>query len=168
MGRNEELKRRFAALVQEHSRSMYRSARALLPGDAQAQDAVGEAVLLAWQSFEKLREPKAAKGWLLKITVNCAYAQLRRDRRLVELEKAEGVAAPEKEELPENLWQAVLRLPEEQRLAVTLYYYEDMAVAQIARTLGIPQGTVKSRLNRGRERLRKLLEEEDGYGVQRL
>ena len=168
MGRNEELKSCFAALVQEHSRSMYRSARALLPGDTQAQDAVGEAVLLAWQSFEKLRDPKAAKGWLVKITVNCAYAQLRRDRRLVELEEAEQLAAPEKEELPENLWQAVLRLPEEQRLAVTLYYYEDMPVAQIARTLGVPQGTIKSRLNRGRERLRKLLEEEDGYGVQRL
>ena len=168
MGRDEELKSRFAALVQEHSRSMYRSARALLPGDAQAQDAVGEAVLLAWQSFEKLRDYQAAKSWLVRITVNCAYAQLRRDRRLVELEKAEKVAVPEKEELPENLWQAVLRLPEEQRLAVTLYYYEDMPVAQIARTLGVPQGTIKSRLNRGRERLRKLLEEEDGYGVQRL
>lgn len=168
MGRDEELKSRFAALIQEHSRSMYRSARALLPGDAQAQDAVGEAVLLAWQSFEKLRDHQAAKSWLVRITVNCAYAQLRRDRRLVELEKAEKVAGPEKEELPGNLWQAVLRLPEEQRLAVTLYYYEDMPVAQIARTLGVPQGTIKSRLNRGRERLRKLLEEEDGYGVQRL
>ena len=168
MGGNEELKSRFTALVQEHSRSMYRSARALLPGDAQAQDAVGEAVLQAWQSFEKPRDPKAAKGWLLKITVNCAYAQLRRDRRLVELEEAERMAAPEKEELPESLWQAVLRLPEEQRLAVTLYYYEDLSVAQIARTLGVPQGMIKSRLNRGRKRLRKLLEEEDGYGVQRL
>ena len=104
MGENEELKSRFAALIQEHGRSMYRSARALLPGDAQAQDAVGE---------------------------------------------------------------AVLRLPEEQRLAVTLYYYEDMPVAHIARTLGIPQGTVKSRLSRGRERLRQLLSEEDGYDVQR-
>ena len=103
----------------------------------------------------------------MKITVNCAYAQLRRDRRLVELEAAERVAAPEGEELPQTLWQAVLRLPEEQRLAVTLYYYEDMPVAHIARTLGIPQGTVKSRLSRGRERLRQLLSEEDGYDVQR-
>ena len=158
----------FVRLVREHSRSMFRAARALLDSDAAAEDAVGEAVLLAWQSFEKLRDYQAAKSWLVRITVNCAYAQLRRDRRLVELEKAEKVAVPEKEELPENLWQAVLRLPEEQRLAVTLYYYEDMPVAQIARTLGVPQGTIKSRLNRGRERLRKLLEEEDGYGVQRL
>ena len=159
---------RFAALVQEHSRSMYRAARVLLPGDVQAQDAVGEAVLLAWQSFERLRNPKAAKGWLLKITVNCAYAQLRRDKRLVGLEEAEQVAAPEKPELPETLWQAVLRLPEEQRLVVTLYYYEDMPVSQIACALGVAQGTVKSRLSRGRERLRRMLEEEDEYGVQRL
>ena len=49
---------------------------------------------------------------------------------------------------------------------MTLYYYEDMPVAQIARTLGIPQGTVKSRLSRGRERLRQLLREEEQYGFQ--
>ncbi|MGI5963473.1 MAG: RNA polymerase sigma factor [Lawsonibacter sp.] len=168
MGTDEERRTHFAALVQEHSRSMYRSARALLSGDAQAQDAVGEAVLLAWQNFEKLRNLQAAKGWLLKITVNCAYAQMRRDKCLVGLEEAERVVAPEPEERPRELWQAVLCLPEEQRLVVTLYYYEDMAIAQIARTLGIPQGTVKSRLSRGRERLRKWLEEEDGYGMQRL
>lgn len=70
MSKTEEQRERFVALVMEHSRSMYRVARALLPGDADAQDAVGEAVLLAWQSFERLRRPEAARGWLLKITVN--------------------------------------------------------------------------------------------------
>lgn len=44
------------------------------------------------------------------------------------------------------------------------YYYEDMPVAEIAKTLGVAQGTVKSRLSRGRERLRALLREEEAYG----
>lgn len=165
MNKTEEQRERFAALVTEHSRSMYRAARALLPGDADAQDAVGEAVLLAWQSFERLRKPEAARSWLLKITVNCAYSHLRRQSRVVYLEQPEG-AAPEDRGEAESLWEAVLRLPEDQRLAVTLYYYEDMPVAQIAHTLGIPQGTVKSRLSRGRERLRQLLREEEQYGFQ--
>ena len=165
MSKTEEQRERFAALVMEHSHSMYRAARALLPGDADAQDAVGEAVLLAWQSFERLRKPEAARGWLLKITVNCAYSHLRRQNRVVYLEQPEG-AAPEGFGEAENLWEAVLRLPEDQRLAVILYYYEDMPVAQIARTLGIPQGPVKSRLSRGRERLRQLLREEEQYGFQ--
>ena len=63
-----------------------------------------------------------------------------------------------------GLWDAVLRLPEDQRLAVMFYYYEDMPVAEIAKTLGVAQGTVKSRLSRGRERLRALLREEEAYG----
>lgn len=165
MNKTEEQRARFAALVTEHGRSMYRAARALLPGDADAQDAVGEAVLLAWQSFEGLRRPEAARSWLLKITVNCAYSHLRRQSRVVYLEQPEGAAAEDGGEAG-SLWEAVLRLPEDQRLAVTLYYYEDMPVARIARTLGIPQGTVKSRLSRGRERLRQLLREEEQYGFQ--
>ena len=162
----QERRERFAALVTEHSRSMYRTARAMLPGDADAQDAVGEAVLLAWQGFGELRDPQAARGWLLKITVNCAYALLRRQARVVYVEQPESGAQPGPEEGAWDLWQAVLDLPEEQRLTVTLYYYEDMSVAQIARILGVAQGTVKSRLSRGRERLRKLLGEEERYGFQ--
>ena len=45
-----------------------------------------------------------------------------------------------------------------------LYYYEDLPVAEIAKTLGVPQGTVQSRLSRGRERLKALLREEEAYG----
>ena len=166
MGENEELKSRFAALIQEHGRSMYRSARALLPGDAQAQDAVGEAVLLAWQSIPRLRDPSAAKSWLLRICVNCACGQRRKTGREVALEGLEERAAPEKDGEVSYLWDAVRALPEDQRLAVLLYYYEDMPVAEIARTLGIAQGTVKSRLSRGRDRLRQMLQEEERYGYQ--
>ena len=52
-------------------------------------------------------------------------------------------------------------VPEEQRAAVTLSYYEDLPVAEIARVLGVAQGTVKSRLGRARQRLKEQLQEED-------
>lgn len=158
-------KERFAALVREYSRSMFRAARTILNCDADAEDAVGEAVLLAWQSFHKLRRPEAARCWLLKITVNCAYSQRRRESRVIymdDLSQAAGSVLPS-ESL--GLWEAVLRLPEEQRLVLMLYYYEDLPVAEISKTLGIPQGTVKSRLSRGRERLKALLRKEEAYGV---
>ena len=54
-----------------------------------------------------------------------------------------------------------LHLPEEQRAAVTLYYYEDLPVAEIARVLGVAQGTVKSRLGRARQRLKEQLQKEE-------
>ena len=63
---------RFAAAVIEHRRAMYRAARALLASDADAEDAVSEATLRAWQAFGRLRDEKALKGWLIK-----NYSQLR-------------------------------------------------------------------------------------------
>lgn len=163
MEHNLDIREQFAALVREHSRSMFRAARAILDCDADAEDAVGEAVLLAWRAFPKLKHPNAARCWLLKITVRSAYGQRRKQRRVVYMDDLSQTAGSVPPPEPSGLWDAVLLLPEDQRLAVMLYYYEDLPVAEIAKTLGIPQGTVKSRLSRGRERLRALLREEDAY-----
>ena len=148
----------FAALVQAHSRALFRAARALLDSDAAAEDAVGEAVLLALAGLSQAAAAGVGPAWLLKITVNCAYDQRRRARPTVPLEEAACAAAPAQE--PLGLWELVQALPEEQRLAVTLYYYDGLSVGEIAQVLGAPQGTVKSRLSRGRDKLRKRLREE--------
>ena len=63
----------FTRGVQTYSRDMYRAARALTPCDADAQDAVGQAVLLAWQSLDRLRDPEALRAWLVKIRVVLYY-----------------------------------------------------------------------------------------------
>lgn len=157
MENNQDNRQRFAALIREHSHSMFRAARAILDCDADAEDAVGEAVLLAWQALPKLKNQAAARRWLLKITVNCAYGQRRSQQRVVYMDDLSQAAGSAPLPEPSGLWDAVLRLPEDQRLAVMFYYYEDMPVAEIAKTLGVAQGTVKSRLSRGRERLRALL-----------
>ena len=66
----------------------------------------------------------------------------------------------------DGLWEAVCALPPERRAAVVLFYYEDMPVGQIAKCLGVPAGTVKSRLARARKQLKELLQsEEGGYGT---
>lgn len=142
----------FAAAVTEHSHGMFRAARSILDSDADAEDAVGEAVL---------RARGAVRAWLLKIAVNCAYEQRRRDSRVIYTDELEPLAGGAEDALPGGLWDAVLHLPEEQRAAVTLYYYEDLPVAEIARVLGVAQGTVKSRLGRARQRLKEQLQEED-------
>lgn len=165
MEHNLDSREQFAALVREHSRSMFRAARAILDCDADAEDAVGEAVLLAWQAFPKLKQPQAARCWLLKIAVRCAYGLRRRQRRVVYMDDLSQTAGSVPPPEPSGLWDAVLLLPEDQRLVVMLYYYEDLPVAEIAKTLRVPQGTVKSRLSRGRERLRALLREEEAYGL---
>lgn len=68
----------FSAAVTQHSRAMYRAARSVLDSDADAEDAVAQAVLQAWQSLDRLRDKNAVRPWLIKIAVNCAHAQGRR------------------------------------------------------------------------------------------
>lgn len=158
----DEPRERFARVVCENSRAMFRAARALLDSDADAEDAVGEAILRAWQAWDGLRRQEAARAWLLKITVNCAYEQRRKTGRITAVEDLETVAGAAEDKRYDGLWDAVLALPEEQRAVVTLFYYEDLTIAQTAKILGVAQGTVKSRLNRARGRLKILLCEEVG------
>lgn len=82
----------FSQAVCEHSRAMFRAARAVLDSDADAEDAVSEAVLRAWQAWGGLRKQEAVRAWLLKITVNCAREQRRKTGRVVAMENLETVA----------------------------------------------------------------------------
>lgn len=156
----------FSAAVTEHGRRMYRAARSVLDSDADAEDAAAQAVLQAWQSLDKLRDREAVRPWLVKIAVNCAYAQRRRQGRVVYLEDLDREPAAPDMPRYDGLWEAVSALPHERRVVVTLFYYEDMSVEQIAKCLEVPQGTVKSRLSRAREQLKKMLREQEGeYGT---
>lgn len=156
----------FADAVAAHSRRMYRAARAVLDSDADAEDAVSQAVLQTWQSLGQLRDKDAVRPWLVKVAVNCAYTQRRKQGKIVYLEDIEPEpAAPD---IPPNggLWEAVCALPPERRAAVVLFYYEDMQVDEIARALGVPEGTVKSRLSRARKQLKEMLCDKEGsYGT---
>ena len=159
-GIQEDARERFAAAVTAHRHAMYRAARALLDSDADAEDAVSEATLRAWQAFGRLREERALKGWLIKITVNCAYEHRRKGARVTYTDDLEPLAGGAEDRHDLGLWDAVCRLPEDHRIATGLFYYEDMTTAEIAKTLGVREGTVRSRLSRARSRLRTLLEEE--------
>ena len=151
----------FAAAVTEHSHGMFRAARSILDSDADAEDAVGEAVLRAWQSWDRLRARGAVRAWLLKIAVNCAYEQRRKTGRVDCTDQLEAPAPFPNLDARCDLWTALTRLPRDQRAVVVLFYYEDMTEEQIASLLAVLRGTVKSRLSRAREHLRRLLREEE-------
>ena len=156
----------FADAVTRHSRRMYRAARAVLDSGADAEDAVSQAILQAWQSLDKLRDREAVGPWLVRIAVNCAYAQRRRQGRVVYLDDLPQEPAARETICHDGLWEAVCALPPDRRAAVVLFYYEDMSVEQIAKCLGVPKGTVKSRLSRARKQLKEMLCDEEGsYGT---
>lgn len=151
----------FCGQVEQHKTALYRLARSILQNDEDAKDAVGEAVCRAFSALPALRQRDSFKSWLMRITANEAYDILARRRRVVSLEDCgwEPSAPP-----PDNiggLWPLVQSLPDALRAPVTLFYYDDLTTAEIAAVLGIREGAVRTRLTRGRQMLKEILEKED-------
>ena len=148
----------FLDAVRRDQAMLYRVAYTLLHNGEDCNDALQDAVVNAWRRLHTLRDEKAFRAWMTRITVNCAKDMLRR-RRLETVELTETIAAPPVAD--PVLSDALARLKEGLRLPITLYYMEGLSVAEIAQAMRLPQGTVKNRLARGRKKLAELLVEEE-------
>ena len=151
----------FAPAITQHSAAMRRAA-ATLVGWADAEDVAQEAVLRAWQAWDTLRDEGAARGWLLRITVNAglqwqrgsfgrqrAYSAPLTDARIDELATLETNPGTSDHTGSMDLRSAINALGQDQRLAVVLRYYARMDASEIGEVLGVPAATVRTRLRRG-------------------
>lgn len=132
---------------------------------AEAQDAVQEAFVRAWDHRRKLDRDRAPEAWVrttaYRISVS-SWRKISRGRRQPDraLEHHRS-AEPGPDQLIIN--DALAKLPEAQRRAIVLHHLCDMSVADVAREVGAPTGTVKARLARGRETLARLLHSEKEF-----
>ena len=151
----------FCTLVIACQETMFRTAKSILRQDEDAEDAVQDAICTAFASRDSLRDVQRFKPWLLRILTNKCYDLCRKRRPTVDLEDMADRLPSESQDHDQRmtLWQAVLSLPEDLRVPVTLFYYEDLSVREIGQVLGISEAAVKTRLSRGRGRLHLLLEE---------
>ena len=130
-------------------------------GDPQlAEDAAQEAFIRAWQKLPGYQPRSPFRNWLYRIATNVALDMLRRERETVDVDKVQlraRTVGPEdsfdKSEREELVRNAVLALPSASRAVLVLREYEGLSYRQIAETLGIPIGTVMSRLNYARTHL---------------
>ena len=158
--------------VLPHMDLMYRVALRLTGDAASAEDLVQDTVLKAFRAWGSFRQGTNARGWLLTILRNTFINDYRRRRRapaLVDIDVAEpqalvhehGGSDPEGEFfhalVDERIVAAIDALPEEFREVVVLSDIEGLGYAQIAETLDVPVGTVKSRLSRARRQLQAVL-----------
>jgi RNA polymerase sigma-70 factor (ECF subfamily) len=156
----------FAELVRRYQRLVFAVSYRLLGDPDLAEDVAQETFIRAFLSLEHFRGT-TMRAWLLRIAHNAALDQLRASarRRTVPLEHASEHASVDVPEpgieqagLRAALEAALAALPVEQRAVVVLADVEGLPYEEIAQTLGLPLGTVKSRLARARMRLRTLLE----------
>ena len=154
MGREE-----FARRVQAIRERLYRAAYLYLGSEADALEAVDEAVYQALRNLKKLRRSEYFETWLTRILINECHKELRRRKRFAPEETVTDAAAPEElDHLP--LKEAIARLPEELRSVIVLRYFAGFTQAETAQSLDIPQGTVATRQRRALELLRLELGEE--------
>jgi RNA polymerase sigma-70 factor (ECF subfamily) len=177
----------FESLFADCAGAAYGVAMRLTRSQADAEDLVQDAALLAHRGFASFAAGSNFRAWFLKILINCFYSRKRKEKRrpvasdlddtpdLYIYARAGEAGFPTQGPDPaaqlldklgtERIVEAINRLPEEYRIVSTLYFMDDLSYEEIAQVLQCPVGTVRSRLHRGRKMLQKALwqvAEEDG------
>ena len=161
----------FDALVRQEVAGVYRTALAILGSAADAEEATQDAFVSAWRNLRSLREPERFDAWFGRIVVNACRMALRRRRSVREIrigtddeastaEQAIGTGVdPEAFAVgADSFDRAFDLLSVEDRHLLTVVYAEDRPLEEVGRLLGIPVGTVKSRLSRARTALAAALD----------
>lgn len=155
--------RKFCECINKYRDNLYIMALAILENETDAEDAVSNAILKAYENMGQIRFFHKFKPWMLTITKNEALKIKKKRLILPGDETVETLLKPVLVHYDE-LWDVLQGMKEEYRLVVVLFYYEELSIRDIADVLNIPIGTVKSRLNRGKRELRELLERGNGNG----
>jgi RNA polymerase sigma-70 factor (ECF subfamily) len=162
----------FARLADDHLDVAYRLARAILRDPSEAQDATHDALLQAWRKWSTLRDPSQFEHWFDRILVNICRNRLHHAARWqardisTELVMASGDPFGQTDDR-DVLGHAIATLSPDHRVVVALRYYRDLSVDAIATRLGIPGGTVQSRLHYALEHLHHVIDGADARGTMR-
>jgi RNA polymerase sigma factor (sigma-70 family) len=167
----------YEELLRRYEQTAFRAAY-LVCGDAdEARDAAQEGFLRAWKALPRFRPGAEPRPWLMTIVANAARNRRRGSGRQANLalrvaqDRPSDGAAPSPEaavlaaERRSLLLAAVNRLRDEDRLVVALRWFAELGEAEMAEALGVPRGTVKSRLSRAMSRLREILAAEPGLSA---
>ena len=161
--------RAFAVLVERHSPRVYNVAMRMLGDADEARDATQDAFLTVVRKATQFRGEAAFSTWLHRIAVNACYDILRKRRRQPMLRRIDDEGDPIEETGPPvsdhadstagtiDVGRALQRIPDEYRIVLVLADVQDLPYEEIARTLDVPIGTVKSRVHRGRVALARAM-----------
>lgn len=150
-------KETFTELVLASEKTLYRVSMSMLKNETDCEDAVQTAILTAYQKLDTLKNETFFKTWLVRILINVCNKQLNHNKRFFNIQEYMETAAPSSD-INIDVKIALEGLPVKIREVVVLYYIEEFSVKEIKSILNIPEGTVKSRLSKGREFLKLALQ----------
>ncbi|MDE6983219.1 MAG: sigma-70 family RNA polymerase sigma factor [Lachnospiraceae bacterium] len=150
-------KEAFATVVLSSTDSLYRISKSILKNDADCEDAVQEAIATGFGKLNTLRQEAYARTWLTRILIHECYSLLKKREKTAAMLTEPDDAARSAADYS-DLYEALSAMKKEFRLTIVLYYLEGYSIEEIARIMRVPTGTVKSRLSRGRNILRCIME----------
>jgi RNA polymerase sigma-70 factor, ECF subfamily len=154
----------FAILARTRGDVLFGIARRILRDVGLAEDAVQQALVIAWRELPRLRDPERFDAWLKRLLVHACYAEARRKRAWITSIRTlpvDGPAGPD--ELAsladrDEVERGFRRLPPEQRAILVLHHYLGLGLNEIGEVLDVPAGTARSRLHYAHRAMRALLE----------
>ncbi len=148
----------FKRIVEQNSKRVFLIALSYTKNQADAEDIMQNVFLKLWKSKEFFENDEHIQKWLTVVVANESKNLLRFYKKRTDDQKfdlSEGFPFETVEN--KEIFSAVMKLPPKNALVIHLFYYEDMSVRDIAKTLSISENAVKTRLNRGRNKLKELL-----------
>ncbi len=146
----------FIQLIEEYKTALYKVAKTYLKNEEDVADVIQDTILSAYEHIGELKTVSYFKTWLTRILINHCTDVVRQQKRVVSMEQAEEQTGTFLESDYE-FYELIRELPEKDRTIFLLYYGECFNVREIAELLGWNENTVKSRLQRGRKKLKQVL-----------
>ena len=154
----------FVELMKIYERDMYILTRYMLGNNEATYDVVQDTILTVYEKISTLKNPSSFKSWLLKIVVNKSKSELSKQNKIIYLENSIEIPIIDKELEKIELMSLVSDLPDDFKSVIILFYFNDLSYKEISEILDIPEGTVKSRLFRGKEILHMEEDKANGKG----
>lgn len=156
-------------LIEDYGQDVLKIAYLYVKDQQLAEDIFQEAFYKVMKNYHKFEHLSSEKTWLIRITINTCKDLLRTSwlRRVTTFGTLEEQNQTQYEqpfdmtqsESNNELYEMIMKLPQRYKEVILLFYYEDFSYDEMAKILNIPKGTVQSRLARGREKLKKMMEE---------
>lgn len=154
----------FNQLIEENKYKIYKTAKSILKNEDDVCDAIQESLIRAYNNIHKLQNNEFFSTWLIRIVINKCYdiakTNQKKNSKIIDIQSAKEIETYDTYN-ESSLDQVLKQLDEDLRTVTVLYYYDDISTKDISTMLDIPEGTVKSRLSRAREKLYNLLKKED-------
>lgn len=159
----------FENLVISQKSKLYKTGMAILKNDDDTCDAIQETLISAYKNFKNLQNIEYFNTWITRILINKCYDILRKNKKVSYINKEMEIDSNTSYYdiyKSESQVERVLNLIDSDlKLVSVLYYYDEYSIKEISELLNIPEGTVKSRLSRARDKMYNILKEEEGDNI---